>query len=173
MSSKTSDAAIDFQSGGAREIDIGADADGEHHEVGRDEAAVGELHAFGALGAGDFLGLAVGEEGDAAPVEVALQELAGRRIELALHQRRHQMHERDRHAALLQAPGRFEAEQPAADHHGALMGARGCQHLVDIGDVAEGADAGQAKTRNWRRQRARAGGDQQPVIGDGDGRLRR
>ena len=154
------DAAIDIESGCAREIDIGADADGEHHEIGRDRAPVGELHALGALGAQDFLGLPVCEERDAALVEVALQELSGGRVELALHQRRHQMDERDRHAALLEAPCRFEAEQAAADHDSALMRARGRQHLVDIGEVAEGADARQAKTGNRRRHGTRAGGDQ-------------
>ena len=115
-----------------------------------------------------FLGLAVGEEGDAAPVEIALQQLAGGRVELALHQRGHQMDDRDRHAALLQAPGRFEAQQPAADHDRALVGTCRCQHLVDIGDIAEGADAGQAEAGDRRRQGPRAGGDQQPVIRHGE-----
>jgi hypothetical protein len=54
--------------------------------------------------------------------------------------------------------------QAAANHGSALMRARRRQHLVDIGNVAEGADAGQAKTRNRRRQRPRAGGDQQPIV---------
>ena len=80
-------------------------------------AAVGEQYRLGPLGAEDLLGLAVGEEGDAARVEVAPQQFAGGGVELALHQRRHQMHDRDRHAAALQSPRRFEAEQPAADHH--------------------------------------------------------
>ena len=44
----------------------------------------------------------------------------------------------------------------------------GRQHLVDIGDVAEGANARQAKARNRRRQRSRAGGDQEPVVTHGD-----
>ena len=159
---------LTLQPGGARQVDVRPDADGEHHQIGGDGAAIGELHALGALGAEDLFGLAVGEEGDAAPVEIALQELSGGGVELALHQRRHQMHQRDRHAALLEAPGGFEPEQAAADHHGAFAGARGREHLVDIGDVAEGADARQAEARDRRRQRPRAGRDQQPVVGDAE-----
>ena len=47
-----------------------------------------------------------------------LQQIAGGRIELALHQRRHQMQHRDVHAARLQSGGGLEPEQAAADHHG-------------------------------------------------------
>ena len=50
-----------------------------------------------------------------------LQQLAGRGVELPLHQRRHQVDDRDRHAAPLQAPGRFEPEQAAADHDRAAV----------------------------------------------------
>ena len=175
MSSVTTMPRLTSRSAALGQVDIGADADRQHHQIGRNEAAVGQLHAFGMVGAGDFLGLAVGEEGDAAPVEIALQQLAGRGVELALHQGRHQMHQRHRHAALLQAPGRFQAQQTAADHHGALVGLGRRQHLVDIGDVAEGAGAGQAQAGNGRRQRLRSGGDQDLVIahchagGRGDG----
>ncbi len=121
MSSLDDDAAIDIELRRLGQVDIGPNADGQHHQVGGNEAAIGELHAFGPFGAGDFLGLAVREEGDAAPVQVALQHLAGRRIELAFHQGGHQVHQRHRHAALLQSPGRFQPQQAAADHHRALV----------------------------------------------------
>src|ERR1051325_4552096 len=42
-----------------------------------------------------LLGLAIGEKGDAAPVEVALQHLAGGGVKLTFHQGGHQMHQRD------------------------------------------------------------------------------
>ena len=115
------DAAIDVETGGARQVDIRPDADRQHDEIGRDLAPVGEHDALGPLGAEDFLGLAVGEERDAARVEVAAQQFAGGGVELAFHQGRHQMDDRDRHAAPLQSPGRLQPEQPAADHHRAAV----------------------------------------------------
>ena len=39
------DAAIDLQSGGLGERDIGADADGDHHQIGRRLTPVGQTHA--------------------------------------------------------------------------------------------------------------------------------
>ncbi len=158
------DAAVDVELGGARQVDIGADADRQHDQIGRDLAPVGEDDAFGFVGSEDFLGLAVGKKGDAARIEIALQQLARRCIELALHQARHQMHDRDRHAPALQPPGRFEAEEAAADHDGAPLGRGRVDHRLDIGYVAEGAHPGQAQPRNRRRQGLGAGGEQQLVV---------
>jgi histone H3/H4 len=47
---------------------------------------------------------------DAALLHLALQEIARRRIELTLHQGRHEVEDRDVHALRLQARGGFEAE---------------------------------------------------------------
>jgi hypothetical protein len=135
-------AAVDVEAGAASELDVGPDADGDDHEIGGYFAAVRQADAFRPFGAKNLLGLALREESDAALVEIALQQLAGGRIELTLHECRHQVHDRDRHAAPLQPPGRFEAEQSAADDHGTPWGRRGDDHLLDVGDVAEGADAG-------------------------------
>jgi hypothetical protein len=172
------DAAVDLEIHGAGEIDIRSDADGDDDEIGLDLPPIGQLHARRAVGAGDLLGLAVGEEGDAALVEVALQQHAGMGVELALHQRRHQMHQGDAHAAALQAPGGLEAEQPAADDHRPLVVARRLQHQLDIVDVPERAGAGQAEAGDRRRQRLGAGGDEQLVVaerhaGGGGDRLQR
>ena len=46
---------------------------------------------------------------------------AGGGVELALHQPRHQVHDRDLHAAQLQAVGRLEPQQAAADDHGVAV----------------------------------------------------
>ena len=104
-------------------------------------AAVGELHALDAVGAEDLLGLAVGEERDAAPVEIALQQLPGGRVELALHQRRHQMHDARptcRAACRPQAASRPSRPPPITTAR--LLLRRGAPSIVlDIGDVAEGA----------------------------------
>jgi hypothetical protein len=72
----------------------------------------------------DALDLAVADDGlvlalvmhlDAARLDRLLQQIAGGRIELALHQRRHEMQHGDVHAARLQAGRGLEAEQAAAD----------------------------------------------------------
>ena len=47
----------------------------------------------------DRLGVGLGDDLDAARLDRALQQIAGSRIELALHQRRHQMQHGDVHAA--------------------------------------------------------------------------
>ena len=121
MSSPTRMPRLTSRLGGARQIDIGPDADRQHDEIGgRISGHRRARTALGPLGAGDFLGLAVGEKGDAARSRSRCSNSAGGGIELALHQRRHQVHERNRHAAPLKAPGRFETEQTAADDDGAL-----------------------------------------------------
>jgi len=57
-------------------------------------------------------------------------------------------------------PRRFEAEQAAADDDGAAMPLAGCDHRVDIGDVAERAHTRQAEPRDRWCQRLRPGRQQ-------------
>jgi len=111
--------------------------------------------------------LAIGKEGDATRIEVARQQFASGGVELALHQGGHQMHNRHRHATPLQPPGRFEAEQPAANYDRAPIPARRRDHGIDIGDIAERADAGESEAGDRGRQRFRSRCEQQPVVGDG------
>ena len=47
----------------------------------------------------------------------AFEQPAGRLVELALHQRRHQVDDGDLHAAQRRPVRRLEPEQTAADHH--------------------------------------------------------
>ena len=111
------DAAIDVQAGGAARSMFGRMPTAiTTRSAGISRPSASTTPSARSV-AEDFLGLAVGEERDAALVEIAAQQLAGGGVELALHQRRHQVHDRDRHAAPLQALGRFEPQQPAADHH--------------------------------------------------------
>ena len=77
------------------------------------------------------------------------------------------MHDRDRHAAPLQPPGRFEAEQTAADDDGPPVPLGSRDHRIDIGDVTKGVDAGQAQPGDRRGQRLRPGAEQEFVVGDG------
>ena len=82
-----------------------------------------------------------------------MQQLAGHAVELALHQRRHDVHHGDGHAAQHQAVGRFEAEQPAADDDGVFVLGGGGYHLVGVGDVAVGNHALQVFARHRQDER--------------------
>ncbi len=89
--------------------DVGPDADGHDDEVGGDDRAVGKLDALDLAVADDRLGVGLGQHLDAARLHRLLQQVAGGRIELAFHQRRHDMQHGDVHAARVEAGGRFAA----------------------------------------------------------------
>jgi hypothetical protein len=68
------------------------------------------------------------------------------------------------HAAQLQAVGRLQAEQAAADHHRVLVLAGGFDHRVGVGDVAVADHAGQVVAGDRQDEGRRAGGQQQAVV---------
>ena len=148
------------------EAGLGADADGHDDDVGAVDGAVLEQHGLDAVLAEDRLGLGLAVDLDAAALEVLLQQVAGRGVELALHQVAHDVQDHDLHAAQAQAGGGFEPEQAAADHHrlGAGEGG-GVEHLLDVVDVAEGDDAFEVLARQRQDEGDGAGGDQQLVVG--------
>jgi hypothetical protein len=80
-------------------------------------------------------------EAQAARFQRLLQQLAGHLVQLALHQRGHHVDNADLHAALHQAVGRLQAQQAAADDHGALVFFAGLDHGVGVGDVTVGDHA--------------------------------
>ena len=84
---------------------------------------------------------------DAARAQVRLQQFGRDRIELAFHQRRHDVQHGGVHAVAGQAVGRLQAEQAAADDHGMGAGLAGRHHRLDVGDVAEADHAGQLVAR--------------------------
>ena len=84
---------------------------------------------------------------DAARLDSALQQMAGGGIELALHQGRHQMHDRDVHALRLEARGGLEPEQAAADDHGIAARLGGEQHRLHVVEIAVGEHAGKFMAR--------------------------
>jgi hypothetical protein len=79
------------------------------------------------VGAENGLGLSAAMDPDAAAHELALQQIARRRIELTVHQMPGQMQHHYIHAASAQGGGSFEAQQAAADNHGAAIGL--CRHI--------------------------------------------
>src|SRR5262249_2624210 len=108
------DAAIDIEVSGAGEIDIGPHPDGKYDQIAGVFASVGNVHRPYVRPGDDGLGVRLCQYGHAASFEIALKEQAGGFVELALHQRLHEMEHRHRHAALHQAEGGFESEQSAA-----------------------------------------------------------
>ena len=74
------------------------------------------------------------------------------------------MHHGDVHAAQLEAVGRFQAEQAAADDHRVLMSLGGVHHRLGVGDVAIADHPGQVLARNRQDEGVGAGGDEQAVV---------
>ena len=128
-----------------RDARLGTDADRHHHDVGAVDGAVLEQHRLDAVVAEDRLGLGLAVHPDAAALQVLLQQVAGRRVELALHQVAHHVQDHDLHAARLQPGRRLEAEQAAADDHRPGAGhLGGLEHRLDVVEVAIGDDARRA-----------------------------
>ncbi len=134
-------AAVDGNARFFREQRVRPDAGGEYHGIRLDPPPVGEFDAFDLGFAMDARGVGVEQHVDALALDQRLQEIGGRRIELALHQPVHQMQQRHRRAGFRQPIGRFQAEQPAADHHDGLLARGKREQQIDIAAVAEGVDA--------------------------------
>ncbi len=111
-------AAAASEAGLLGERGVGSDAHRHGDQVGRQHAPVREPHCLDAALTGEPFVFAPVSTRDAAPLQVGREEPAAHRIELPLHQCRHQMHDRDLHAPARQPVGRLQPEQPAADHHG-------------------------------------------------------
>jgi hypothetical protein len=145
---------------------------GHHDEVGRQLRAVGEPDRAHAAVAYDRRGLRRHRELEPALLERAPEQLAGRRVELPLHERRVQVHDRHVHAALLQAVCGLEPEQPAADHDGSPRRARRRDHAIDVREVAIRDDAGQIVAGHGQHDRPRPRREYQPVVRRLDAALR-
>ncbi len=83
-----------------------------------DDTAIFQLDALDLFGAEDLLSVGLGDDVNAAFGERLFQEIGGSRIELALHDRRHQVDDGDIHTLPLKAIGRLKAEQAGADDDG-------------------------------------------------------
>ena len=81
------------------ELDVGPHAHRHDHEIRGDLLATVEPHAGDALAAQDGLRLGAHAELDAALLQRRLEQRAGRRVELPLHERVEQVHHGDVHAA--------------------------------------------------------------------------
>ncbi len=159
-------AAIAFESGRLGKNGIGADANRHDDDVSRQDAPVLELDAGDFSLSQDGLGIGGGVDFDAALKNGLLEQIAGVGIELALHQCRHQMHDRNLHALERQTRRRFEAEQSTADDHGMAAFFGRLMHERDVVEIAEGHHALEIGAGNRNDERLRTGGDDQLVIGE-------
>ncbi len=132
------DAAIDGKAGILGEPDARPDADRHDDQRRRNDAAVVELDPLDLAVADDRFGVGLGDDLDAALFDRALQQVAGGRIELALHQRRHHVQYGDVHAARCKAGGGLEAEQAAADDDRLVARLGGEQHRLHVVEIAVG-----------------------------------
>ncbi len=162
------DAAVDGDAGILGKARGRADADGHDHHIAGDDAAVIQLDTLDLVGAKDPLGIGLGDDVDAAFGERLFEQIGGRRIELTVHDGRVEVNDGHLHALPLQPVSSLQAQQPGADDDGAALGARNLDHLLDIGEIAVGENAGQLVTRNRDDERERTGGDDKLVIGCGD-----
>lgn len=112
------------------------------------------------------MGVGPAAHGDAAAFKLSLQKIAGRGVELTLHQVRREMKDRDLHAAEPEPRRRLEPEKPAADHHGAAVLLRGrLDQRLGVVEIAIGDDARQIVARHRDHEGRGPGGDDQLVKG--------
>ena len=158
-------AAVARDAGVFRQSDTRANADGHHHEIGRDDCSIRQFDCLDPLRTMDRLGVCLGDHRQPAAFQVALHHPCRHRIELPLHQRRHQMQHGGLHAVTQQAVGGLQPQQPAADDHGVgLSGARRRHHGFHVGDVAERDHPRQLVPRHRNNNRVRSRSDQQHVV---------
>ena len=153
------DPALDGQAGRTGQVDLRADADRDHDEVGLELGAVGEAHAANAVGqVGQQLGgLALEQHLDAERLHRRRQQRRGAGVELALHQAVHEVHDGRRAAVLGDAARRFEPEQAAADDDRSPRAPGGERDRRAVLGAAEHVDAAQVGAGDRRHERIRAG----------------
>lgn len=139
------DAPVNGDAGLFGQRRIRPDADGHHHKRCWDNGAVSKFHLPDLAVAGDRLGVGLGDDLDAALLHRTLQEIAGGRIELALHQGRHDMQHGDVHALRVEARRRFQTQQAAADDHRLRPRLGSEHHRLHVIEIAIGQHPG----RSW------------------------
>ena len=92
------DAAVAVEAHRAAQRGVRADAHGHHDQVGRQLRAVRQPHRGHMVRAQQRLRVRPGDHADAAALEIRAQQPGRLRVELALHERRHQMQHGHLHA---------------------------------------------------------------------------
>ncbi len=74
------------------------------------------------------------------------------------------MHDGDAHAATDQGVRRLQAQQTAANDDSTLVLPGGCQHGIDVGEIAESHDTREADAGDRQHDRTRSGRQEQPIV---------
>jgi hypothetical protein len=149
------DAAVDGDARGAREVDVRADADGDHDEVARELRAVGEGQAADrAVAVGEHRARGVLEaDVDAERLDRRGKHGRRRRVELALHEPVDEVHHGRRAPALGQRVRGLEAKEPATDDRGVARAPGVREDRRAVGRVAEDMHARRARAVERRDER--------------------
>src|SRR5581483_1983234 len=131
------DAAFDLNPSFFPKSDIGTNAGGDDHEISRNAASALELDPLHVTVAQN-LGRAEAEQNrDSHLVHLGREISAARGIELALHQRFHQVDHGDIAALHLQSPRSFEAQQATANDDRPQPRPGSLQKLTRVIEIAE------------------------------------
>jgi hypothetical protein len=159
-------AALAMQAGGFRQIRVGADAHGHDHQVGGDFLAILEPDRSdpSRLAAHQLRRLLLQQKIQPLRLQALLQQARRRLVQLPFQQPVADVHHRHVHAARLQAVGRLQAQQAAADDHRVLVALGGIDHLVHIRHVAETDHTFQIGAGHRQDERPGTGGQEHPVV---------
>jgi hypothetical protein len=165
------DAAVHEQAGGLADLDPRAHPAGHHQEVCRELFAAVEHDALDALFADDALDRLPGAHEHPGALHVATEHLAGRVVELGVHQPVGEVDHRDVQAAVAERLCGLEAEQPAAEHHRSLAGLRRGVERLGVVERAVDEHSGLARAvfavrpLDAREDGGAARGDHRDVVG--------
>ena len=160
-------AAIDGNPGIAGDGYRRADAHCHHHQIGGDRGPVLEQHPLGALGPQDLRGVGSGQDRLPARFERLFEQPPRSLVELALHQRGHQVDDGNLHPPQAETMRCLEPQQAPADHHRRPAVFGRLEHRLDIVHVAKPDHPGQVLARHRDDERVRSRGDHQPVVPGG------
>ena len=143
----------------------GADAGREHHEVGFQHIAVGELQAAPCRFSGhDAHRVLAGMHGHAQALDHAPQHRAAAIVQLRTHEARPELHHMRGESHVLERVGRFKPQQSAAHHHARLRLGAGRPNRVQILNRAVDVAVRQIAAVDWRHERIGARGEHQRIV---------
>ncbi|MNI15232.1 hypothetical protein D3C73_685250 [compost metagenome] len=112
------DAPVRLDSAFLRQLDIGFDADSHNDQICFSNFSVCEQQAFDSFFAENRFRLLIQQKLHSLLFQLLAEHHGCRFIQLALHDIRMDVYNRDLHSQMQQPSGRLQTQKPAADHHG-------------------------------------------------------
>ena len=156
-------AAIDLQPRFAPKLHIRTNPRRDDHEICFHAAAILECHACRFSIPENCRGIALQQDFHAKTFHFRLEVTAAREIELALHQRVHQVNNRYVAALHLQTARRFESKQASADHNGFLSRRCAIKQHARVVQIAKNEHTFLFRSLHRRDQRRASRGNQELV----------